>query len=167
MQFTRRTSITLFTTVIVVQLFKSAIATELTVVAEWHFSWQRIQMQNLIQNTHGKVKSWWLTINKNVVLLYYTYKHVLLNSFQCCISAPTGTWKITTFKLSRLVRFINCTRSTLCKLTLDCLSQVKYIDNDTSTLGFNFGERSARPGSISNALLSAVACGLLSRNSGR
>lgn len=58
MQFTRRTSITLFTTVIVVQLFKSAIATELTVVAEWHFSWQGIQMQNLIQNTHGKVKSW-------------------------------------------------------------------------------------------------------------
>jgi len=45
------------------------------------------------------------------------------------------TWKITTFKLSRPERFIDCTRSTLCKLPLDCLSQVRCMGYWSSLFG--------------------------------
>ena len=69
-------------------------------------------------------------------------------------------------KLSKPVRFINCTRSTQCKLMLGCLSQMKFIDSDTSTSGFNFGYRIIRLGTIFGALLGHVGCGLISRTSG-
>lgn len=59
----------------------------------------------------------------------------LLISLNVAFSVPTVTWKITIFKLSKPVRFINCTGSTQCKLMLDCLRQMKFIDNDTSTSG--------------------------------
>lgn len=95
---------------------------------------------NVKIDSHEKSRNWWL---ETTTAFYYaifktTYRpyFFLLITLNAAFSVPTVTWKITILKLSKPVRFINCTRSTQCKLMLDCLSQMKFIiDNDTSTSG--------------------------------